>query len=128
MARHFIVFVYERERVSEAAVECATGLSPKTGLSPEGPGPEGTVALGQARLGITVTRKVGNAVRRNRIKRLVREWFRRAQPALGAYDVVVIAKRDFPADVAQPAVGRDLDRVVEAWRRGATTKANQNGG
>ena len=34
---------------------------------------------GPARLGITVTRKVGNAVRRNRIKRLVREWYRHTQ-------------------------------------------------
>ena len=31
---------------------------------------------GQTRLGITVTKKVGGAVVRNRIKRLVREYFR----------------------------------------------------
>lgn len=29
------------------------------------------------RLGISVTRKAGNAVRRNRIKRLIREYWRR---------------------------------------------------
>lgn len=33
----------------------------------------------EPRLGIAVTRKVGNAVRRNRIKRWVREAFRRAR-------------------------------------------------
>jgi ribonuclease P protein component len=46
-----------------------------------------------ARFGITVTRKVGNAVIRNRIKRIVREGFRhtaRLFPA-GA-DVVVLAR------------------------------------
>ena len=46
-----------------------------------------------ARLGITVTRKVGKAVRRNRIKRLVREWFRARQEQLSSCDLVVIARR-----------------------------------
>lgn len=36
----------------------------------------------QTRLGITVTRKVGNAVRRNRIKRVMREAFRRNRESL----------------------------------------------
>lgn len=46
------------------------------------------------RLGITVSRKVGNAVQRNRIKRGVREWFRheRVKWASGG-DLVVIARR-----------------------------------
>jgi ribonuclease P protein component len=67
---------------------------------------------GEARLGITVTRKVGRAVRRNRIKRLVREWFRRRKPVLGACDVVVIAKRDIPEDLCLASVMRDLDRAL----------------
>jgi len=47
----------------------------------------------EPRLGITVTRKVANAVGRNRIKRLVREVFRRHRawfPA--ALDFVFIAR------------------------------------
>ncbi|HEY3305703.1 MAG TPA: ribonuclease P protein component [Candidatus Binatia bacterium] len=49
---------------------------------------------GQSRLGITVTTRVGNAVVRNRIKRLVREFFRRRRGAMSqAQDIVVIAKR-----------------------------------
>jgi ribonuclease P protein component len=49
--------------------------------------------LGRSRLGITVTTRVGNAVVRNRIKRLVREFFRRRKDAMSqAQDIVVIAK------------------------------------
>jgi len=48
--------------------------------------------MGQ-RLGITVSRKVGNAVVRNRIKRGIREWFRRCRDELGSnVDLVVIAR------------------------------------
>jgi ribonuclease P protein component len=46
------------------------------------------------RLGITVTKKTGNAVVRNRIKRLVRETFRKNRHILTHnYDINVIAKR-----------------------------------
>ena len=45
------------------------------------------------RLGITVSRKVGGAVVRNRVKRRVREWFRRLRPRLrSGIDVVVIGR------------------------------------
>ncbi len=49
---------------------------------------------GETRLGITVSSKVGNAVVRNRIKRLVREFFRRCRGELAAgSDILVIAKK-----------------------------------
>ncbi|MEM7137247.1 MAG: ribonuclease P protein component [Myxococcota bacterium] len=48
----------------------------------------------KTRLGITVTKKVGNAVERNRIKRVVREVFRRNRALFPAkHDIVFIAKR-----------------------------------
>jgi ribonuclease P protein component len=68
---------------------------------------------GQARLGITVTRRVGKAVRRNRIKRLVREWFREHSRGMGGCDVVVIAKRDLPANLGLREVERDLAVSLE---------------
>ena len=67
---------------------------------------------GAPRLGITVTRKVGNAVRRNRIKRLVREWFRKSGQGLGAWDLNVIVKRDIPEGIGLQAVKEDLSRVT----------------
>jgi ribonuclease P protein component len=50
-------------------------------------------ASSPARLGLTVSQKVGGAVRRNRVKRLLREVFRRERGLFprGA-EVVVIAK------------------------------------
>jgi ribonuclease P protein component len=49
-----------------------------------------------SRLGISVPRKVGNAVRRNRIKRLVRETFRLHRPLFpGASDIVFTVRPGF---------------------------------
>lgn len=50
--------------------------------------------LGHWRLGITASRKIGRAVVRNRIKRLVRETFRLHQKQVpGGLDIVVVCKK-----------------------------------
>ena len=49
---------------------------------------------GPARLGITASRRVGSAVARNRVKRRIREWFRKERTGWGApLDVLVIARQ-----------------------------------
>lgn len=53
-------------------------------------------AVGRSRLGISVQKKVGNAVQRNRIKRIVRESFRLNREQFPkCCDIVVTVRPDF---------------------------------
>src|SRR5690348_6403763 len=70
--------------------------------------------LDHARLGLAVSKRVSKrAVERNRIKRLVRESFRRARLRLPPIDLVVMAR-----DVAAGVPGNELLVELDAlWRR-----------
>jgi ribonuclease P protein component len=61
--------------------------------------------LGHPRLGVTVSRKVGSAVVRNRWKRLVREAFRLTQHELPHFDFVCLPR------AAPPALARLLEAL-----------------
>jgi ribonuclease P protein component len=67
--------------------------------------------LGRSRLGLTVPRRVGGAVQRNRVKRVLRDIFRRRRAELpGSFDIVLNAQ---PSIVDLPA--RQLEaQFVEA--------------
>lgn len=76
------------------------------------PRADGEPARG-VRFGVVASKKVGNAVVRNRVKRCLREAFRHvrtdldAMPALAAVDLVVLARAS-TTEVTAPAMAKDL--------------------
>lgn len=51
-------------------------------------------SLGSPRLGLVVGKRCGNAIKRNRIKRVLREVFRRNKPLFDSLDVLIIGKKN----------------------------------
>jgi ribonuclease P protein component len=96
---------------------------------------------GAARVGFTVTKKVGNAVERNRIRRRLRAAVADLRPFMrGGFDYVVVARRpalwlDFArleASLAHALAGvhdrLDRPRPRKGARRGRTTRDGRDDG
>ena len=82
----------------------------------EGTPPESPQASTLPRLGVSVGRRVGGAVERNRVKRLLREAFWTVAPELpGSWDYVVVARPE-ASEVArrgrEPAFEAELRDLV----------------
>jgi ribonuclease P protein component len=70
----------------------------------------------QTRLGVTVSKRVGHAVTRNRIKRWTREYFRlNRHKVRGAWDINIVAKKEaagLPSQQVFSSLERIFDRIA----------------
>ena len=79
-------------------------------------------SISNARLGITVSKKVGKAVTRNRIKRIIREYFRLNRRFLpGRLDINIIARQSsgrIGAAAMRDHLGRCFETIAikPGWR------------
>lgn len=81
-----------------------------------------------ARLGLTVTRKVANAVGRNRIKRVLREVFRKNRALFPpGCDVVVVAKDRAPG-LGYADTREEVETASAALHRAGTSAPDQTRG
>lgn len=94
-------------QVQQKGRKLADGLFLALALPASGP---------QARLGITVSSKVGNAVERARIRRHVREAYRRRRALWPRVDVVVIA-RQAARDADSAAFHKAFDQLTARLRQ-----------
>jgi ribonuclease P protein component len=83
-------------------------------------------ALPVARLGVAATRKIGDAVERNRAKRVVRELFRQHKPPAGV-DVLVVPRREF-LNASYPTLEREFRMLVDRARRSGAARSDRGRG
>jgi ribonuclease P protein component len=65
-----------------------------------------------ARLGLTVSRRVGGAVVRTRVKRRIREWFRRHRSEFPKGKDLVVIARPAAAALSSEELGRELEGAL----------------
>ena len=67
----------------------------------------------KSRIGITVSKKLGNAVKRNRLKRLIREHFRMNRNKIAKYkDINIIGKKK-AGEISADMVFESIDSILK---------------
>lgn len=70
------------------------------------------IECGHSCLGIVVTRRFGNAVQRNRFKRLVRESFRHSLSSFKSHYHIVVKSRSHALNATRGNIQEELIRLV----------------
>jgi ribonuclease P protein component len=70
------------------------------------------------RLGLSVSRRVGNSPTRNRVKRVLRDAFRKLAPHFPEPLDLVLVARPGKAPATAAEAHESLTRVLDRWRRG----------
>ena len=87
--------------------------------------------LGRNRIGITVTKKIGKAVCRNRCKRIIRAAFEEVNPSIGqGWDFVFVARMKTPTAKSTdlvPVLKKQLSNLTSAenWKKDSGSKARR---
>ena len=68
------------------------------------------------RIGITVSKRVGNSVVRNHVKRRIREWYRTARERLPSGTEIVVIARNPASGLATQLFFADLDRAIQKYQ------------
>jgi ribonuclease P protein component len=117
---HYLLF-YRWAAERSPAERWAAERSPAERLSTDAP--VQPLAEPAARFGITVTRKVGGAVVRNRVKRWVRESCRRLKRQLPDGLELVIVARPSAANAGYGPTASELANLARRLRGAASTSA-----
>lgn len=73
--------------------------------------------LGNSRLGLSVSRKVGNAVTRNTVRRRLKEVFHSTLPQVSGTADFVISARPSAAEASYAELGEELARALKKLNR-----------
>ena len=72
------------------------------------------------RLGITISKKTGKALKRNRAKRLIRDYYRNNKDRFTAFGDVVIIWKEKLGHITYKSLALELDELTDAVNSKAT--------
>lgn len=78
---------------------------------------EGFNNTSDSRIGISASKKVGNAVKRNRVKRQIREFFRKSKYKELGKDVLVVVHPKFYKDDSNSVAEKINNSMDQIFRR-----------